>query len=166
MLLICFAQEVEADKQNAAKQNALVKMSVPHDDDWIPGRHDTHREDNHPNDDASQHRPVLSSQKFSGRRNDNQGNRQQSGDRFFGHDNRAEHWSGSGRPHDGAGVRSREWAPRPNRGFRSNPHPSSGDNSWNETSTFPSKVFKNSSMGPDRGKRPSYRLAEVSTKCS
>lgn len=32
--------EVEADKQVAAKQNALVKMNVPHDDDWIPGRHD------------------------------------------------------------------------------------------------------------------------------
>lgn len=166
--------EVEADKQSAAKQNALVKMNVPHDDDWVPGRvvdnprQDRPQQHNEPSSPSAQDRngersqwpdqrrsrhfeegSTQPKQTFSGRRGDYQGNRQRSdGDWSSGHDNR--------RSNDGGG-RTREWG---NRGYRNSGPSGSGDGAKGYPTTFTSKVFKNSSMDPDRGKRPGYRLAE------
>lgn len=181
--------EVEADKQSASKQNALVKTTVPFDDDWVPGRHhDNPRQDrSHQHTDAA-HSPSYDrndgrSQRpdyrrnrseeqredgynFSrqsdesnpnfrqGRRNDYQANRvRPDGDRYYGNNHRRSgDWSGAG--HDGTNIRSREWGPRTERGQRVPASPGDG------SKPFPSKVYKNSSMEPDRGKRTSYRLAE------
>lgn len=185
--ILHYFQEVEADKQSAAKQNALVKMNVPHDDDWVPGRvvenvrqdrPQQHNEPVSPSQDRSDERsqwpdqrrnrqfeegpshPKQNSQHFSGRRGDFHANRQRSdGDWSFGNENRRSgDWSN--RSNDGGG-RSREWGPQSTRGYRNSAPSGSGDGSKGYPTTFTSKVFKNSSMDPDRGKRPGYRLAEV-----
>ncbi|KAK3909144.1 Coiled-coil domain-containing protein 9 [Frankliniella fusca] len=167
--------EVEADKQSAAKQNALVKMNVPLDDDWVPGRHiDNPRNDRQHSDGplSSHERVDDQGQRYEQRRYRNDGQRDDinshsqrhfqnssirksdqslrqrpDGDRFYGNENRR---SGeySGRNHDGSGSRSREWSQHASRG------------GGNHQPSFSSKVFKNSSMESDRSKRPGYRLAE------
>ena len=107
----------------------------------------------------SKFRPALQ-HSVSSRKNDFQGNRQKSdGDRFHGSSENRRSGDWSGRPNDGFSGRSKEWGSYNNRGPRGNHHSGGGDASHG--STFTSKVYKNSSMDPDRGKRPTYRLAEV-----
>ncbi|XP_026283155.2 uncharacterized protein LOC113209720 isoform X1 [Frankliniella occidentalis] len=168
--------EVEADKQSAAKQNALVKMNVPLDDDWVPGRHDDNprhdRQQNegpspphergddngqryeqrrHRNDGQRDERYSHNQRHFQNsnmRRSDQQGSRQRpDDDRFYGNENRRSGEYG-GRSNDGSSSRSKEWVQHGHRG------------EGGQQSSFPSKVFKNSSIESDRSKRPAYRLAE------